>query len=451
MVRQLEEKISQLTDQLKCNDGYDFEEMQEIPPPPTDPMEALEKIGSPAVEALVNLALEKPSYYSADYATEILGRIHDPRIPSLLLTIMDAFQEVAYTSDSVIFAMKQQGPEALELFLQYAVTARKNKDERRWLGAMEGLEFQLDTRVADELLLGLQAFDEILEATISLLAEQGDRRAVDSIVTILMEEPDFEEAKLALRKLLSPSVYRPIFENLGILGPERYKTLATQLERAAREFKWLCDLTIWEGDDAEQLNDLILRRKQLALYCSLVGDLHEIIADEGFLHEAEPLKEAEKRFLDSFTNVLRERDDLQTAVNLSVNEDVHLVKEATGYRYPGLARGQVDGTPHLRRLAEQLIKWLRDHGFCVSWQTFAITDHTLFARRGVSNALQACIVGVGTKSSERGAGRVVLSIPEGGWTDVDATSFESDFWKTVDALVQVILGRTIKKKRADTE
>ncbi len=451
MVHQLEEEISQLTDKLKCNDDYDIEEMQEIPPPPKAPMEALEKIGPPAVEALVNLALEKPGHYSADYATEILGRIHDPRIPSLLLTIMDAFREVASTVDSAIFALRQQGSKALEPLLQYAVTARKNKDAWRWLGAMEGLEFQRDSRIVDELLLGLQVFDEIIESIISLLAAQGNRRAVDPIVAILREEPDFEEAKWALQKLLSPSEYQPIFKNFGILGPERFKALATKLERAAREFKWLWDQTIWEGDDAEQLIDLVRRYKQLALYCSLVMDLHEIVADEGFSLEAERLKAVEKSFLDSLTKVLQERYDLQTAIKLSVEEDIFLMKEATGYTYPHLAKGQVDGTPHLRRLADQLIKWLQDHGFSVSWRTFAITDQTLFARRGVSNALQVCFVGVGTMFSGLGAGRVVLSMPEGGWTDEDAISFETDFWKTVDMLIKSILGRTIKKRRLDFE
>ncbi len=210
-------KVSELIEHLKCNDEIDSEKVNNDPPSPNDAMKALEKIGIPAVEALTQLAIRKLGHYSSSYAIEILGRIRHAEAASGLLRIMDAIKDSEYIADQVIFSLQNLEVNAIEPVLAYAATARRDNDEWKWLGAMEGIYHNRDSRIVDELLLSISsgfAFD--IEFTLSVLGDQGDKRAIDYLVTMLQDDFFSEEAKTALQQLLSPSEYRATLERLGM-------------------------------------------------------------------------------------------------------------------------------------------------------------------------------------------------------------------------------------------
>lgn len=444
-----QDKIVALLEQLQRNDHLDPFEQAKHPPNPQKAMRSLIQLGPTVIKPLKELALTNLSKYSSDYAVDILGEVPDQQATKSLLEILDASVKADLVCDGIVYSLEKQGPESQDLILNHAIRARKRRDWTTWNWAMEGLKTQKSPKIVDEILQGLNEGNEFTRGGIpTMLATQEDKRVIPTLIKLLKEEDKEEETfyttRLALRELLPPSEYRQLFESVGIIGSERNTKFAESLARMADDMRRIFWKADWEGDNAEELNQLISSEKELNVFNWLFEELEDLLIDEGYRQEGMNLKKIRDKISKQQMKIWEKSKPFQPLMDYSKNRDVYLFKDPIGFAYPKLATSQSEPNPHLEALFQHLTGWLHQQNFRLNWRTYSGSSRTIWIQKKKGDTFQTANISLRKSDSRRALGEVKLQFIENNWSAEDTAQFEQIFWKQVNTLVDTILNQAVK-------
>lgn len=432
--------IEKLIGELKVNDEKAASEYEETPKEPREAINALVKIGRPAVESLLKL-LKDDSKYSCLYAIKVLGEIRDPRavepiIEAFSRSDLEAFDDEE-DYDQPRLALQKIGIPALEPILNYLEQAKK-KDN------IDGVVFSIRTlgHIKDE-----KAFmalvnmlpdpnKEFVEWAISSLETYGDKRAIEPLKKLLENIDTRDAAVEALRKLMPPQQYR---DTIAPYALEHLKPLRDEIDRSLRTLEYAHEdaqepSPRFEGDDAQELNAIALERsiresvENLLESAIELGVYEAVIPDDVGNKLSRELWKTQEKWR-KFKNEHEEEMDI-------VQGRISIVSEMTK-SYKGLTRTSWGPNPKLDDLRMKIWEWLKKQEFLVT------REHShLWARKRKKEARKGCYVAV-VRDDERPRswGLVHLSLWGEAWTSSETETFTNAFWEYVEKITTQLVGK----------
>ena len=288
------ETIEKLINELKVNDmeKEKLYGLERFPEEPREAIEALIRIGKPAVDHLIEL-LKNPQVLSCAYAIKILGEIGDERAIKPMLEVLthkdlleisinDKWGDIG---DLVVEALKKIGAPALEHIIGYI---DENWENPYALLSIPGLLSEIkDERSFNALIKLLSHPDtDIREFVATGLGNYGDPRAVEHLERLL----DDEESRVisatleSIRKLTDLKRYRSILKTHKELSLKRIESCKNtvnenflRLESLYAEYRKL------EGDNAQEINAIVDEYQARESIHNMLMKLVDLGADEGVI------------------------------------------------------------------------------------------------------------------------------------------------------------------------
>jgi HEAT repeat protein len=441
--------IDQLIKQLKANDKVHPAEVEEDPSEPKEAMEELAKIGQPVVVSLIKI-LEDPSIYSCLYAIKVLGQIAAPEAAK---PILDAFTSERFLDAGILGtdfrsdayeALQKIGRPALEPILAYLKERREQKDGSGILDVLEILKGIKDEKTFNALvdLLNEDAIDK--EYIIDDLVQYGDPRAIEHLKKLVKEDLDDDERRGIFEAIrdLAPVDIEPYRDMIAPYVAKDISKLSAPIHSA------LSNLTLahqykqeFEGDNAEEFNRVILSYKIQESIDDLLGAVFELGSYEGILpnqllHDSDKLSKIRIKWY----NFKEENDDIIRILDNRFPEDCH---SQVTKKYKGLAISRYESGPKIAQLEGEIKQWLKQQDFSIS-----IRRGEFWCFNGAKGQRQGCLVTVSNDGDKRSWGKVYLGVWGNGWTEDEASSFNSAFWNFTEKSIAELLGT--KKLRITT-
>ena len=288
METEIHRQISKLIKKLKMNDGKRASDYEEEPKEPKGVMDALVKIGEPAVEPLLEL-LKDTSRYSCLYAIKVLGEVQDPRA---VQPIIEAFSSEGFAEEfwrgedyeEPRLALQKIGLPALEPTLNYLKEKREKDNEIGMCNALEILAGIKDEKSFMALVNMLShPNSEVQDTAIMLLGDYGDKRAVEYLKKLLENVDARNTVADAIRKLVSAREYREIIAPYPFADLDSYRR---EIDMYLRDIEYAHKHpSRFEGDNAEELSaiaqeykiresieNLLRKAAELAVYEAVISD-----------------------------------------------------------------------------------------------------------------------------------------------------------------------------------
>ncbi len=423
-------QVNELIKALKVNDEI-YGQVGE-PREPREAMDALIKIGKPAVKPLLEL-LKNPETWSIYYSVKVLGEIGDGRAVEPLIKLID--DENFWGTDcfdETIWALQKIGLPAVQPMLNYLRDKKEKKETDEIIGALWVLEKIKDERVYRALVDTLSyPYEEVQEATIASLKVYSDERAVKHLSRFLEDENFREDAKEAIKSLLypvDPKRYRSILATRGIIGEARIASLEKQIFPLVRDMKYAYEFEKkFEGDDAQKLNNIAREHRIFTSIEKFLQEITELAVDEAVIsNEAyEQIKKiVDKELREARLNFEREHEEELNIIYWKIPDPVKEEKRS----YKGLTRTYWGPNPKLDKLCKRIWEWLKMQQFLVTKR-----NKTFWGRKGNKDSRKGCYIHVGKDEEKaRTWGLVHLIVWGSAWTENTTKTFTESFWDFVE-------------------
>lgn len=443
-MKQENECISQLINQLKVNDKVDPNEVDKDPLEPKEAMEELAKIGQPAVAPLIKV-LKNPSNYSCVYAITVLGQIAAPEAAQ---PIVDAFTSKDYINSRVTYALKDYYSEAYEALQKIGLPAleptlahlKKKREQKDDIGILEAMDILVN--IKDErsfiALVDLLNDDSVQkEDIINYLVKYGDSRAVKYLRELVKPSQDENERRgifEAIRDLetADTQAYRDMIAPYAVKDISK---LADPIHKALYDLRQTHESSgEFEGDNADDFNNIVYSyRVHEAIDCMLRA-VFEIGSYEGVLPN-QLMDEDSKlsKLRGTWWNFKDENDDVLKIIDNRFPEDC---QSQVTKSYKGLAMSRYESGPKIADLKNRIQQWLKEQGFSVT-----IRRGELWGFKGEKGQREGCIVTAGSDYDRpRSWGNLYLGVWGNGWTENTADTFSTTFWDFSEKTIAELIG-----------
>jgi len=349
--------------------------------------------------------------------------------------------------DEPNFALQKIGLPALEPVLNYLEEKKKKADVEGMVFSLSVLAHFKDEKAFRALVNMLSySDDEVQYFAIESLREYGDKRAVEYLKKLLgkIDAKDIDAEDLlinvgksaidAIRKLAPTREYRNIIAPYAL---EYLKRSREEINKYLRHIESTHEYPLrFEGDDAEDLNAVAQEYKIGESMQNLLRRAAELAVYEAVISDDE-YKQLETIFWKLFENQLEFKREHEEEIDIIKGYIPGPVLKEKKRSYKGLAPESTFAEhPKLDTLRTRIWERLKKQEFRV------FRKHSnLFARKGAKNARKGCYVAV-VKDDERPRtwGLVHLILWGEGWTEEEVEKFTEPFWQHVDRVVIELVG-----------
>jgi hypothetical protein len=437
-----DELIEKLILELKKHDSIKAGEYDNLPEIPEEFIEELIKMGTEALEPLLDL-LKDPSRVSCYYSLVALTEIGDPRSVEPILDVLFGdeyhgnFRRLS-EHDQPILALHKIGLPALEPTLEY-LRDIDPEEEYGFLRIMDGLEVlggikhEKSYSMLVEMLF--YPYEEVQEFAIEILGRYGDKRAIEDLEKLLVDEEFRDLALDSIRSLASFYEYQKIVDPFA---PVYIKEASNEINQNLRQLQFTHEYPKeFDGDDAELFSSLARQIKILGNTRSIIDTslrlawFEKVITFEEYWETRKITNEILVQ-----ENELKKRNEEEITIIEGYIPGPVLIKETRSYRGLTSVSRYVEH-PKLEKLRLKIQEWLKKQYFRVLKE-----KNSYYARKGDPENRKGIYVASAKDydNKRRIWGQVSYMIWGGGWEENEAEQFKTSFITFLDKSVEQLVG-----------